>query len=78
VDSLHPEDVRLLVDLGNLPRGQIVLTPAVEDYRLHFEGRVVAREDQQLQPFVVRVRLEAPYRFRFVSVTPIDIGLVIR
>jgi len=78
VDSLHPEDIRLLVDLGNLPRGQIVLTPAFEDDVLHFEGRVVARDDEGAQPFVVRVRLEAPYRFEFVSVTPIDIGLVIR
>lgn len=78
VDSLHPEDVRLLVDLGNLPKGQIVLTPAFEDDVLHFEGRVVARDNEETQPFVVRVRLEAPYRFQFVSVTPIDIGLVIR
>ncbi len=78
VDSLNPEDVRLLVDLGDLPRGQIVLTPAVDGNVLHFEGRVVARNQEEIQPFVVRVRLEAPYRFRFVSVTPIDIGLVIR
>jgi len=78
VDSLHPEDIRLLVDLGNLPRGQIVLTPAFEDDVLHFEGRLVARDDEDAQPFVVRVRIEAPYRFEFVSVTPIDIGLVIR
>lgn len=78
VDSLHPEDVRLLVDLGNLPTGQIVLTPSIEDNVLRFEGRVVARSEDELQPFVVRARLEAPYRFRFVSVTPIDIGLVIR
>lgn len=78
VDSLHPEDVRLLVDLGNLPRGQIVLTPAIEGKILHFEGRVAAREEAQAQPFVVRARLEAPYRFQFVSVTAVDIGLVIR
>lgn len=78
VDSLHPEDVRLLVDLGNLPKGQIILTPAVEGQVLHFEGRVAARDEEEPQPFVVRARLEAPYRFEFVSVTPIDIGLVIR
>ena len=78
VDSLNPDDVRLLVDLGNLPRGQIVLTPAIENQVLHFEGRVAARGEGELQPFVVRARLEAPYRFRFVSVTPVDIGLVIR
>ncbi|MGD9402682.1 MAG: hypothetical protein PVF95_10490 [bacterium] len=78
VDSLHPEDVRLLVDLGNLPKGQIVLTPRVENDVLRFEGKVVARGEEGLQPFVVRARLEAPYRFNFVSVTAIDIGLVIR
>ena len=78
VDSLDPADVRLLVDLGNLPKGQIVLSPTVENNVLRFEGRLVAREENELQPFVVRARLEAPYRFRFVSVTPIDIGLVIR
>jgi YbbR domain-containing protein len=78
VDSLDPEDVRLLVDLGNLPKGQIVLTPAIEANTLHFEGRAVARDDGELQPFVVRARLDAPYRFQLVSVTPIDIGLVIR
>lgn len=78
VDSLHPEDVRLLVDLGNLPKGQIVLTPAIEANVLHFEGRAAGRGEGQLQPFVVRARLDAPYRFRFVSVAAVDIGLVIR
>ncbi len=78
IDSLHPEDVRLLVDLGNLPKGQVVLTPSVEDNVLRFEGRVAARDEEETQPFVVRARLEAPYRFDLVSVTPIDIGLVIR
>jgi len=78
VDSLDPADVRLVVDLGNIPKGQIVLTPSVEDRSLHFEGRVVARDDGAAQPFEVRARLEAPYRFDLVSVTLIDIGLVIR
>jgi hypothetical protein len=78
VDSLNPEDVRLLVDLGNLPKGQIVLTPRVENNVLHFEGKVVARGEEGLQPFVVRARLEAPYRFNFVSASEVDIGLVIR
>jgi YbbR domain-containing protein len=78
IDSLHPEDVRLLVDLGNLPKGQIVLTPRVDDDILHFEGKLVARENEEVQPFVVRARLEAPYRFEFASVTEVDIGLVIR
>jgi hypothetical protein len=78
IDSLHPEDVRLLVDLGDLPKGQIVLTPRVEDDVLQFEGKVVARGDEEVQPFVVRARLEAPYRFDLASVTAVDIGLVIR
>jgi hypothetical protein len=78
VDSLDPEDVTLLVDVGNLPRGQIVLTPTIQDKVLYFEGRVVSRESEEIQPFEVRARLDAPYRFDFVSVPPVDIGLVIR
>jgi hypothetical protein len=78
VDSLNPDDVRILVDLGNLPKGQIVLAPRVEDKSLRFEGRVVSREGGEQTPFDIRARLDAPYRLSFVSVSLVDVGLVIR
>jgi YbbR domain-containing protein len=78
VDSLDPQDLRLSVDVTDLPTGQLSFTPVVRDGELYFEVRRVGRDTEEGQVFEVRARLESPYRFALISAAPEELGFVQR
>jgi YbbR domain-containing protein len=78
VDSLDPQDLRLTVDVTNLPKGQLAFTPVVRNGSLYFEVRNVGKDRDAQQVFEIAVRLESPYRFDLVSAAPEEIGFVLR
>jgi hypothetical protein len=77
VDSLDPQDLRLLVNVTNLPTGQLVFTPLIREGSLYFEVRSAGRDAEE-QVFEVKARLEAPYAFQLLSAVPEEIGFVQR
>lgn len=77
VDSLDPKDLKLMVDVTNLPDGQLVFTPVVRDGNLFFEVRPV-QETEEERVFEIKARLEAPHDFELVSVLPEQISFVKR
>ena len=78
VDSLDPQDLRLVVDVTNLPSGQLVFAPVVREGRLFFEVRAVGPDREDERVFEIRARLESPYRFELVSAAPDEISFVQR
>lgn len=78
VDSLDPQELRLNVNVTNLPKGQLVFTPIVRSGRLYFEVRSVGRSASDDQVFEIAARLKAPYRLELVSAAPDEIGFVQR
>jgi hypothetical protein len=78
VDSLDPQDLKLVVDARDLPKGQLVFSPEVRDGKLYFEVRTAGQSGDEVQVFEVRGTLEAPYDFDMVSAEPSRIGFVKR
>jgi YbbR domain-containing protein len=78
VDSLDPQELRLVVDVTALPSGQLVFRPVVRDGDLIFEVRSVGRDREDEHVVEVRARLESPYRFELVSAAPDEISFVQR
>ncbi|MFH1314469.1 MAG: hypothetical protein ABIJ00_14765 [Candidatus Eisenbacteria bacterium] len=78
VDSLDPRELRLIVDVTNLPSGQLVFTPVVRQGTLLFEVKTVGRDRDDGQVFEIKARLEAPYNFELVSAAPDEISFVQR
>lgn len=78
VDSLDPQDLKLVVDARDLPKGQLVFSPRVREGQLYFEVRTAGQSEGEVQVFEVRGRLEAPYDFNMVSAEPSEIGFVKR
>jgi YbbR domain-containing protein len=78
VDSLDPRDLSIVVDVTNLPVGQLVFKPAVRAGGLYFEVRTVGRPEIEDQVFEIKARLKSPYGFHLVSVVPDQIGFVQR
>ena len=77
VDSLDPQELKLVVDVTDLPDGQLIFRPQVRDGRLFFEVRPVGEaEDEQV--FEIKASLEAPHDFGLVSVLPEEISFVKR
>jgi YbbR domain-containing protein len=76
VDSLDPRSVKLLVETAGLPAGQTILTPVVEGGRLHFKARSADRPGDDSR--AVAARLDSPFILEVISVTPGEIGLVLR
>lgn len=77
VDSLDPQDLKLLVNVTNLPRGQLVFSPRIMDGSLYFEVRSAGRDVGE-EVFEVKARLESPYPFDLQSAAPEEIGFVQR
>jgi YbbR domain-containing protein len=77
VDSLDPKDLKLRVDVTNLPDGQLVFTPVVRNGDLFFEVRPV-QETEDERVFEIRPKLESPHDFDLVSVLPEQISFVKR
>jgi hypothetical protein len=78
VDSLDPQDLKLRVNVANLPRGQLVFTPVIRDGSLYFEVRPVGKDTEPEQVFEVRAGMESPYDFDLISAAPEEIGFVQR
>ena len=78
VVSLDPQDLKLVVDARDLPKGQLVFRPVIKDGRLYFEVRTAGQSEDEVRVFEVRGRLEAPYEFDIVSAEPAQIGFVKR
>jgi hypothetical protein len=78
VDSLDPQDLSLVVDARDLPKGQLVFKRQVRDGRLYFEVRATGLPEDEVQVFEVRATLQAPYDFDLISVEPEEIGFVKR
>jgi hypothetical protein len=78
VDSLDPQDLRLVVDVTNLPSGQLVFTPVVKQGNLLFEVKAVGPDRENERVFEIKARLESPYRLEIVSAAPDDISFVQR
>ena len=78
VDSLDPQDLKLVVDAHDLPKGQLIFSPKIRDGKLYFEVRAAGQSDQNVQVFEVRSRLESPYNFDLVLAEPSEIGFVKR
>jgi hypothetical protein len=78
VDSLDPQDLKLHVNVTNLPRGQLVFTPVIRDGNLYFEVRPVGKGTEFEQVFEVRAGMESPYDFDLISAAPEEIGFVQR
>jgi YbbR domain-containing protein len=78
VDSLDPHELRLVVDVTNLPSGQLVFTPVVREGNLLFEVKTVGPDPEDEQIFEIKAILEAPYTFELVSAAPDEISFVQR
>ena len=78
VDSLDPREIRLLVDVAGLTSGQVVLTPVVSEGALSFEARPALGSRKNDNVLEIEARVEAPYKLEVVSITPDEIGLVLR
>ena len=78
VDSLDPQDLKLVVDARDLPKGQLIFSPRIVDGKLYFEVRTAGQSDEEVQIFEVKGTLEAPYDFDMVSAEPSEIGFVKR
>ncbi len=77
VDSLDPQDLKIVVDVTDLPDGHLVFRPVVREGGLFFEVRPVGEaEDEQV--FEIRASLEAPHDFEMVSALPEEISFVKR
>jgi hypothetical protein len=77
VDSLDPQDLRLLVNVTNLPKGQLTFTPMIKEGGLYFEVRSTGKDEEE-QVFEIKARLEAPHLFELLSASPEQIGFVQR
>jgi len=77
VDSLDPADLKLVVDVTDLPDGQLLFRPVVKEGRLFFEVRPVGETEEE-QVFEIKARLESPHDFRLVSALPEEISFVKR
>ena len=78
VDSLDPQELKLVVEVTDLPKGQLIFTPLVRERTLYLEGRSAGKGRDEGERFEVRVRVEAPYDFDLVSTAPDELGLVLR
>ncbi len=77
VDSLDPADLKIVVDVADLPDGQLLFRPVVKEGRLFFEVRPVGETEEE-QVFEIRASLEAPHDFEMVSALPEEISFVKR
>ena len=78
MDSLDPRELKLAVEVTDLPKGQLSFTPRVREGDLYLEGKVVGKDRQEDERFEVRARLDAPYHFELISASPDELGLVLR
>lgn len=78
VDSLDPRDVRLVVDIAGLVGGQAVLNPVVSKGSLHFEARQLIGGRRDNECLDLAARLSTPFGLEIVSITPDEVGLVLR
>ncbi len=78
VDSLDPQDLKLVVDARVFPKGQLVFRPQIRDGKLYFEVRTAGRSDEEARVFEVKGNLVAPYAFDMVSAEPSEISFVKR
>jgi hypothetical protein len=78
VDSLDPTQVRLLVNVTGLPKGQLIFRPMIREGALYFEVMTAGRSEEDGQIFEIKGRAEAPYDVELVSVLPEEIGFVQR
>jgi len=76
VDSLDPRSIKVVVEAAGLPAGQLMLFPVVEGGRLHFKARSADARGEE--PRTVAARLDCPFTLEVISVTPAEIGLVLR
>ncbi len=77
VDSLDPQDLKIVVDVTDLPDGHLVFRPVVREGGLFFEVRPVGEAENE-QVFEIRASLEAPHDFEMVSALPEEISFVKR
>lgn len=78
VDSLDPRELKLAVEVTDLPKGQLAFTPHVREGSLYLDGKTVGKDRQENERFEVRARLDAPYHFELISASPDELGLVLR
>lgn len=78
VDSLDPRDTRLVIDVSDLAGGQMVLVGAVRDGKLRFVARQLGGSGGEARDAEVPARLESAFALDAVSVSPEEIGLVLR
>jgi YbbR domain-containing protein len=77
VDSLDPRDTRLVVDVADLVGGQMTLVPVVREGKLRLAVRQHAGGGEN-RVMEVGTRLESAFALDIVSVSPEEIGLVLR
>ncbi len=57
VDSLDPQDLKLVVDARDLPKGQLIFSPRIVDGKLYFEVRTAGQSEEEVRVFEVKGRL---------------------
>jgi hypothetical protein len=81
VDSLDPRETRLVVDVSHLAGGQVALASVVRDGQVRLIARQTAGSGSggsAARPVEIAVRIDSPFALEVVSVSPEEIGLVLR
>jgi YbbR domain-containing protein len=77
IDSLNPQEAKLVIDVAGLAGGQTVLSALVELGQLRFRAEPAGGGSREDAP-TVPARLESPFALEVVSLVPDQIGLVLR
>jgi len=78
IDSLDLQDLKIVVDVSDLPRGQLIFHPYVKEGRLHFKVWQAGKDISEEPSYELTAEIVAPYRLEVIEVSPEEIGFVQR
>ncbi len=78
VDSLDLQELKITINVSNLPRGQLIFRPYVKQGLLYFKIWQAGKDVSEEPSYELQAKLIAPYKLDVVEVSPEEIGFVQR
>ncbi len=78
IDSLDLQELKLVVNVSKLPKGQLIFRPVVKDGVAYFRVWPAGKDTSEEPSFELPAQLEAPYKLDVIEVSPQEIGFVQR
>lgn len=78
VDSLDLQELKLVVNVSELPKGQLIFRPFIRDGIIYFRVWPAGKEASEEPAYELPAQLKAPYKLKVVEISPQEIGFVQR